>query len=292
MTQALPIAVELNGAHDLATYIQAVNAAPVLTAEDEQTLAKRYREEEDLEAARILVLSQLRYVVRVARGFVGYGLPLPDLIQEGNVGLMKAVKKYEPGRDVRLVSFAVHWIKAEIYNYVLRNWRVVKIATTKAQRKLFFNLRKSRSHLGWMKEDEIEALAKDLDVDVATVREMESRMGSPDMSFDGPLDDDDDTAGKAPQNWLVSSSETPEQMVIKADDEQNKMAGLDAALKALDDRSRDIIKSRWLGDDEKATLHQLADKYGVSAERIRQIEKRALSQMKTAFPADVVPASA
>lgn len=285
MTQSLPIAVELNAAHDLAGYLQSVNRAPVFTAEEERALAVRYNENEDLEAARSLVLSQLRNVVAVARGFVGYGLPLADLIQEGNVGLMKAVKRFDPTRDVRLVSFAVHWVKAEIYNYVLRNWRIVKVATTKSQRKLFFNLRKSRTHLGWMKDAEINALAEDLDVDPATVREMEARMTIPELSFDGPSNDSDDerAAARAPQNWLASSDASPEQLVMEADDERLRQEGLATALAALDDRSRDIVRSRWLVEDKKATLHELADRYGVSAERIRQIEKKAISQMKDAF---------
>lgn len=283
MRHTLPIPLEVNG-QGLAAYIQAVNAAPILSAEEERDLALRYREHDDLDAARQLVLSHLRHVVRVARGFMGYGLPLADLIQEGNIGLMKAVKRYDPSRDVRLVSFAVHWIRAEIYDFVLRNWRIVKVATTKAQRKLFFNLRKSRARLGWMKDDEVGALASDLDVSEDTVREMESRMSSADVPFDGG-DDNGEEGTLAPEGYLADMRYSPERLIANARAEELRRDQLNNALNALDERSRDIVQRRWLDEDEKPTLHQLADKYGVSAERIRQIEKRALQKMKNTLDA-------
>ncbi|MDA7955665.1 MAG: RNA polymerase sigma factor RpoH [Gammaproteobacteria bacterium] len=279
MTQQAPIAIHLSAAENLGTYMQAVNAAPILSAKRERELALRYRRDNDLDAARELVMSHLRYVVKVARGFVGYGLPLPDLIQEGSIGLMKAVKRYDPNRDVRLVSFAVHWIKAEIYDYVLRNWRMVKVATTKAQRKLFFNLRKSRARLGWMKEDEVERMARDLRVEKSGVRQMEARLSGRDIAFDGHADQDDDEAFLAPANRLGDSRYDPAVVVDAAEQAGETRRQLSAALARLDARSRDIVARRWLGED-KPTLHQLADEYGVSAERIRQIEKRAMKSMR------------
>ena len=278
MMKNLPIPVDVNN-QSLATYLQAVNAAPVLSAEEERELATRYHEHEDLDAARQLVVSHLRHVVKVARGFMGYGLPLPDLIQEGNIGLMKAVKRFDPSREVRLVSFAVHWIRAEIYDYVLRNWRIVKVATTKAQRKLFFNLRKSRARLGWMNDEEVESLAENLSVESGTVREMESRLSGSDISFDAGLDQDDEEAYLAPAQYMGDSRYNPERMLTESRAEASRKERLEAALGRLDDRSRDIVARRWLGE-EKPTLHQLADEYGVSAERIRQIEKRAMAKMK------------
>lgn len=280
MNQIMPIPLEIPGGQGLAQYIQAVNAAPVLSAEEERELAIRYRNDDDLEAARQLVLSQLRHVVRVARGFMGYGLPMADLIQEGNIGLMKAVKRFDPTREVRLVSFAVHWIRAEIYDFVLRNWRIVKVATTKAQRKLFFNLRKSRTRLGWMKEDEIDALAEKLDVNPATVREMESRMNSNDIAFDLLASDDNDEKNVAPAQFLSDSSNEPGLIIDQIDHENSQKEQLQTAIETLDDRSKDIVMRRWLDEDGKPTLHELADEYGISAERIRQIEKRALEKMK------------
>lgn len=280
MNQIMPIPLEIPGGQGLAQYIQAVNAAPVLSAEEERELAVRYRDDNDLDAARQLVLSQLRHVVRVARGFMGYGLPMADLIQEGNIGLMKAVKRFDPMRDVRLVSFAVHWVRAEIYDFVLRNWRIVKVATTKAQRKLFFNLRKSRTRLGWMKEDEIDALAKKLDVSLITVREMESRMNSKDVAFDLSDPDDSDEKTVAPVQFLADVSHDPGRLVDQSNLEDNQSKQLETAIQTLDDRSRDIVMRRWLDEDRKPTLHELADEYGISAERIRQIEKRALEKMK------------
>ena len=282
MTQSLPIATQLSASGGLPAYMRAVNAAPVLTAEQEYDLAIRYRDDGDLEAARELVLSHLRYVVKVARGFMGYGLPLPDLIQEGSIGLMKAVKRFDPTRDVRLVSFAVHWIRAEIYDYVLRNWRIVKVATTKAQRKLFFNLRKSRSKWGWMDGKDVARLADDLDVDTHDVREMESRLSGTDVAFDVSSDQDEDSACLTPSGYLGDSRYDPETVIGNDQYRQQQQRQLGAALEKLDERSKDIVTRRWLNDD-KPTLHDLADEYGVSAERIRQIEKRAMETMKNAI---------
>jgi RNA polymerase sigma-32 factor len=278
MTQTLPIPLDITN-QGLASYVQAVNAVPMLSSEREHELAKRFRTDGDLDAARELVVSHLRYVVRVARGFSGYGLPLADLIQEGNIGLMKAVKNFDPARRVRLVSFAVHWIRAEIYDFVLRNWRIVKVATTKAQRKLFFNLRKSKNHLGWLNQDEAEALADQLDVPTDTVLEMESRMSSSDVSFDGLDDGDDDGVMLSPAGYLPDMRYNPERLASAADSEAERRQQLDSSLDKLDERSRVIIRRRWL-EDPKSTLHELAEEYGVSAERIRQIEKRALNIMR------------
>ena len=279
MTKSLPVAIDLSIGDNLTTYMRAVNAAPILSAQRERELALRYHNEGDLEAARELVMSHLRYVVKVARGFMGYGLPLTDLIQEGSIGLMKAVKRFDPGRDVRLVSFAVHWIRAEIYDYVLRNWRMVKVATTKAQRKLFFNLRKSRARLGWMNNEEVSQLAKDLDVETKTVREMESRLSSTDVAFDAMVDQDDDERYLAPSQHLGDSRYDPEVVVSGNEQTSERSQQLASALTELDERSKDIVTRRWLSDD-KPTLHKLAGEYGVSAERIRQIEKRAMEKMK------------
>jgi len=279
MTQSLPIPMQLSANGSLTAYMQAVNAAPILTAEQEYDLAMRYRDDGDLEAARELVLSHLRYVVKVARGFMGYGLPLPDLIQEGSIGLMKAVKRFDPTRDVRLVSFAVHWIRAEIYDYVLRNWRIVKVATTKAQRKLFFNLRKSRSKWGWMDSADVTHLADNLDVEPGTVREMESRLSGTDVTFDPSADQDEDSASLAPAQYLGDSRYDPEVVIGNNQYRQQRQQQLGVALTRLDERSKDIVTRRWLSDD-KPTLHDLADEYGVSAERIRQIEKQAMKTMK------------
>jgi len=276
----LPVSVPAG--ENLGAYMQAVNAAPLLSLQRERELALKYRNDGDLDAARELVLSHLRYVVKVARGFMGYGLPLTDLIQEGSVGLMKAVKRYDPNRDVRLVSFAVHWIRAEIYDYVLRNWRMVKVATTKAQRKLFFNLRKSRARLGWMNNDEVAQLAAELNVEESAVRQMESRLAGADIAFDGDADADDDAAYLAPAQHLGDSRYDPAVVVGDAQQERRSRAQLAAAMAELDERSRDIVARRWLGDD-KPTLHDLAAQYGVSAERIRQIEKRAMQKMRAAM---------
>jgi len=269
----------------LDAYIGAVHQIPVLTVEEEQALAQRFREEDDLEAARELVMSHLRFVVHVARGYNGYGLPLGDLIQEGNIGLMKAVKRFDPDVGVRLVSFAVHWIRAEMHEFILKNWRIVKVATTKAQRKLFFNLRKSKTRLGWMNAEEVSAVAKDLNVSEREVLEMESRLSGRDIGFDAPGDEDDDHAPPSPVSYLMAGDEDPSQAYERADSEDNQLELLREGLAGLDQRSRDIIKRRWLDADSKITLQELADEYGVSAERIRQIEANALKKMKALFAA-------
>ncbi|MBI3899794.1 MAG: RNA polymerase sigma factor RpoH [Gammaproteobacteria bacterium] len=279
MTYALPIALDLRPERGLSAYVRTVNAVPVLSVEEERHLARRLHKYNDLDAARQLILANLRHVVRIARGFSGYGLPQADLIQEGNVGLMKAVKHYDPAHEVRLMSFAVHWIRAEIYDYVLRNWRIVKVATTKAQRKLFFNLRKSRERLGWMRRGEVDALAENLDVAPETVQEMESRMASVDVPFDGEVETDDDTFHAAPSGYLQDMRYNPEVVATKSSQENARDEQLKSALSSLDTRSRDIIQRRWL-DEQKPTLHDLAREYGVSAERIRQIEAKALTVMK------------
>lgn len=269
----------------LDAYIGAVHQIPVLTVDDEQTLARRFRDEEDLDAARELVHSHLRFVVHVARGYNGYGLQLGDLIQEGNIGLMKAVKRFDPEMGVRLVSFAVHWIRAEMHEFILKNWRIVKVATTKAQRKLFFNLRKSKTRLGWMNAAEVSAVAKDLNVSEREVLEMESRLSGRDIGFDAPSDEDDDHAPPSPGAYLKTQEEDPSQVYERADSEGNELELLREGMAGLDKRSRDIIARRWLDDENKVTLQELADEYGVSAERIRQIEANALKKMKALFAA-------
>jgi RNA polymerase sigma-32 factor len=265
-------------------YITAVHQIPVLTLDEEQALARRYTSENDLDAAKRLVLSHLRFVVHVARGYNGYGLQLSDLIQEGNIGLMKAVKRFDPEMGVRLVSFAVHWIRAEMHEFILRNWRIVKIATTKAQRKLFFNLRKSKKRLGWMNAKEVQAVAKDLGVPVADVLEMESRLSGHDMAFDAPTDSDED-AKPAPVAYLIDNGADPYDTLESEDQEESDLDSLKRGLAKLDSRSRDIIQRRWLRDENKSTLQELADEYGVSAERIRQIEVNAMKKMRTLFAA-------
>ena len=269
----------------LDAYIGAVHQIPVLTVDEEQALARRYRDGEDLDAARELVHSHLRFVVHVARGYNGYGLQLGDLIQEGNIGLMKAVKRFDPDVGVRLVSFAVHWIRAEMHEFILKNWRIVKVATTKAQRKLFFNLRKSKTRLGWMNDAEVTAVAADLNVSKREVLEMESRLSGRDIGFDAPAGDDDDHSPPAPGAYLMTQDEDPSQAYERADSEGNKLELLREGMAGLDKRSRDIVVRRWLGDENKVTLQELADEYGVSAERIRQIEANALKKMKTLFAA-------
>lgn len=264
-------------------YIQAVNRIPMLTAAEERQYANEYRKHNNLEAARRLVLSHLRLVVSIARNYLGYGLPHADLIQEGNIGLMKAVKRFDPEQNVRLVSYAIHWIKAEIHEYILRNWRMVKVATTKAQRKLFFNLRKNKKRLGWMNAAEVSTVAKDLGVPEATVREMESRLSGRDIGFEAPADADDD-AKPAPAAFLVDDGADPYENVADEDYADNQMQTLSDALSHLDERSRNIIQRRWL-DDDKATLQDLADEYGVSAERIRQVEANAMKKMRGLFVA-------
>ena len=268
----------------LDAYIGAVHRIPMLSSEDEQVLARDYRERGDLEAAKALVVAHLRFVVHVARGYSGYGLPLGDLIQEGNIGLMKAVKRFDPDMGVRLVSFAVHWIRAEMHEYILRNWRIVKVATTKAQRKLFFNLRKSKKRLGWLNAEEVRVVAKDLGVPEATVLEMEARMNNYDVAFDAPADADDD-APPAPALYLEDHGADPYRTLAEADQEGRDLDSLQHALGRLDARAQDIIRRRWLDADSKITLQDLADEYGVSAERIRQIESAALKKMRASFAA-------
>ncbi len=272
------------GTGSLDAYIQEVNKIPMLTLEEEQDLANRYRDDDDLEAARRLVLAHLRFVVHVAKGYSGYGLQLGDLVQEGNIGLMKAVKRFDPDREVRLVSFAVHWIRAEMHEFILRNWRIVKVATTKAQRKLFFNLRKNKKRLGWLNQKEVNMVAEKLGVKPEVVMEMESRLSGQDIGFDLSSDDDDDKPKVTPAAFLVNASESPEDTVIEDDLKSQSLSLLYSGLDQLDDRSRDIINSRWLTDD-KSTLQTLADRYGVSAERIRQLEVNAMNKMKASVSA-------
>ena len=262
---------------DLQGYLRAVQAFPFLSADEERELATRFRRDDDLEAAWRLVTSHLRYVAKVARGYRGYGLPQEDLIQEGNIGLMKAVKRFDPAVGVRLVSFAMHWIRAEIHEFVLRNWRIVKVATTKAQRKLFFNLRSAKKRLGWMNHQEVEEVAADLGVPSRTVLEMEQRLHARDTSFDLPVDADGDVA--APSGWIEDRRFEPEQQVEAEEWEASSTRSLYEALETLDDRSRSILTRRWL-QEEKSTLQELADEYGVSAERIRQIEKNAMKKLR------------
>lgn len=278
-TSLQPINVLAPG-QNLNAYIQTVNSFSVLSAEEEKKLAEELYYHEDLEAARRLVLAHLRFVVHIAKSYAGYGLSQADLIQEGNVGLMKAVKRFNPEKGVRLVSFAVHWIKAEMHEFILRNWRIVKVATTKAQRKLFFNLRGQKKRLAWLTNDEAKAVAADLNVDVKNVREMEGRLAAFDAGFDAGVDDDDDTAYQAPANYLEDKRYDPSVMLENADWAESSVSGLELAMEKLDDRSRDIIQKRWLSDD-KSTLHDLAAQYGVSAERIRQLEKNAMKKVKT-----------
>lgn len=267
---------------DLSAYIQSVGSIPVLSAERERELAEDLFYHGNVEAARQLVMSHLRFVVHIAKSYKGYGLAQADLIQEGNVGLMKAVKRFDPEKGVRLVSFAVHWIKAEIHEYVLRNWRIVKIATTKAQRKLFFNLRSAKKQLSWLSNDEVHAVAADLGVDVAEVRRMEGRLSSVDVGFDA--DTDDERGPVAPVHYLEDHSADPALLLESDDLEESNHQNLSLALSELDERSRDILQSRWLGDS-KATLHDLADRYGVSAERIRQLEQAAMKKLRAAMEA-------
>ena len=261
-------------------YIRNAQAFPMLTAEEEREYGYALSEHGDLKAAQKLIMSHLRFVIRIARGYQGYGLPMADLVQEGNVGLMKAVKRFSPDHNVRLVSFAVHWIRAEIHEYVLKNWRIVKVATTKAQRKLFFNLRSSKKRLGWFSQAEVEGVAKDLGVKPETVLEMESRLSNYDMAFDATSDDDDD-AMIAPSTYLASPTHDPAQQLESSDWSDQRSQALTESLNILDDRSRDILMSRWMNEESKATLHELAAKYGVSAERIRQLEKNAMKKIRT-----------
>jgi len=263
----------------LDAYLDRVGRIPVLSREEERELAVRFHRDNDLEAARQLVLSHLRFVVHIARGYTGYGLPIGDLIQEGNVGLMKAVKRFDPSLNVRLVSFAVHWVRAEIHEYVLRNWRLVKVATTKAQRKLFFNLRRLKKNLSWLSGEETRAVANDLGVSPAEVSEMEQRLSARDLSFDPAPDTEEDENAFSPAAYLPAPEADPAERVEADEWETDSSERLRAAMGRLDERSRDILERRWIGED-KATLHQLADKYGVSAERIRQIESNALTKLR------------
>ena len=269
---------------NLAAYVQAVGSIAVLSPERERELAEDLYYNDNLDAARELVMSHLRFVVHIARSYSGYGLAEADLIQEGNVGLMKAVKRFNPEKGVRLVSFAVHWIKAEMHEYIRRNWRIVKVATTKAQRKLFFNLRSQKKSLSWLSADEAQAVADDLGVDVREVQRMEGRLASRDVAYDLPGDTDDDDAWQAPQHYLEDRSADPALEVEAGDWQQNSEQQLHAALADLDERSRDILAQRWLAE-EKSTLHELADQYGVSAERIRQLEQNAMKKLRAAIAA-------
>ena len=277
--QSMALPVPHNGS--IEGYIQAVSTIDMLSADEERELAVRLREDEDIDAARKLVMSHLRFVVHIAKSYSGYGLPQADLIQEGNIGLMKAVKRFDPSVGVRLVSFAVHWIKAEIHEFVLKNWRIVKVATTKAQRKLFFNLRKAKKRLGWFSHEEVQTVANELGVSTKEVLQMEARMSSQDQAFDLSADDDEN-GSFAPVQYLEDKSEDVESSVINDDWDANATKRLYSAMKTLDDRSQDIIETRWLADD-KTTLQDLADKYQVSAERVRQIEKNAMKKLQAAM---------
>ncbi|HEY3589962.1 MULTISPECIES: RNA polymerase sigma factor RpoH [Buttiauxella] len=270
---------------NLESYIRAANSWPMLTAEEEKELAEKLHYQGDLEAAKRLILSHLRFVVHIARNYSGYGLPQADLIQEGNIGLMKAVRRFNPEVGVRLVSFAVHWIKAEIHEYVLRNWRIVKVATTKAQRKLFFNLRKTKQRLGWFNQDEVEMVANELGVSSKDVREMESRMAAQDMTFDMGNDDDSDSAPMAPVLFLQDKSSNFADGIEDDNWESHAADKLSDAMLGLDERSQDIIRARWLDEENKSTLQELADRYGVSAERVRQLEKNAMKKLRMAIEA-------
>ena len=267
---------------DLQAYINSVHSIGVLTSEEEKKLAEDLYYRNDLDAARKLVLAHLRFVIYVAKTYSGYGLPEADLIQEGNVGLMKAIRKFNPEMGVRLVSFAVHWVKAEIHEYVLKNWKIVKIATTKPQRKLFFNLRSKKKGLGWLTEEEAEAMAKDLGVKPSEVREMEKRLSGTDMPFDPLVDSDDDEASYSPSQYLEDEDADPADIFAKESLDETNTSQLYEAINQLDDRSRDILQDRWLAD-EKLTLHELAEKYDISAERVRQIEKNAMKKVKQSF---------
>ena len=274
---------QLSQGADLNVYMQNISTIPVLSAEEERGLADAYFYDENLDAARQLVLSHLRFVMHIAKSYNGYGLPISDLVQEGNVGLMKAVKRFDPERGVRLISFAVHWIKAEMHEYILRNWRIVKVATTKAQRKLFFNLRSAKKRLSWLTQDEAKQIADELGVDITEVKNMEGRLSAFDLGFDGPDEDNEDNHFSAsPALYLEDSSHDPASLLEKADWQESNTSGLYTALADLEPRSREILQRRWL-NEEKSTLHELADEFGVSAERIRQLEKNAMNKVKAAL---------
>jgi RNA polymerase sigma-32 factor len=274
---ALPISLNSNNFDSSLNVIGQTNK---LNAEEEHILALRYRDEDDIEAAKQLVMANLRFVAHVARGYSGYGLPLSDIVQEGNIGLMKAVKRFNPDMGVRLVSFAVHWIRAEIHEYVIKNWRIVKVATTKSQRKIFFNLRKSKKNLGWLSKDEAEAIAENLNVDLKTVYEMETRLDGKDMAFDLPEDSNEESFG-SPVTYLEQHNADPALLLEKSDWQDHKESLLSNAINNLDERSQDIVTNRWLSE-KKMTLHELAERYSVSAERIRQLEKNAMNKLKGA----------
>jgi RNA polymerase sigma-32 factor len=278
--QNLPVPVD-----SLDSYIQAVNRMPMLSVEEEQELAQRLRLRDDLDAAQRLIMAHLRFVVHIARGYVGYGLPLGDLIQEGNVGLMKAVKRFDPAHGVRLVSFAVHWIRAEIHEFILRNWRIVKVATTKAQRKLFFKLRGAKKRLGWLNGEEVNTVARELGVSPEHVLEMESRLSGHDISFDPApeTEGDDESETYAPSAYLRDEQDNPAEALEQADWEEQTTSRLSEAMARLDPRSRDIVQRRWLNDD-KPTLHDLAAEYHISAERIRQLESNAMKKLRACLP--------
>ena len=285
MTMALTVAPTVNlpsATGNLDRYLQTIRTIELLSEEEEQQLARRLRDHDDIEAAQKLILAHLRFVVHIARSYSGYGLPMNDIVQEGNIGLMKAVKRFDPDVGVRLISFAVHWIRAEIHEFVIRNWRIVKVATTKAQRKLFFKLRSAKKELTWFTADEIKAVAEDLGVEQKTVIEMESRMSGQDTSFDLPAGSDDEDRLTAPANWLMQENADPATLVEAENQLSNNHEHLVSALATLDERSQDIVQRRWL-EDNKPTLHELADEYSVSAERIRQIEKNALKKLQKAM---------
>ena len=279
MNKALQTMEWMTPGANLNAYIQGTATVPILSLDEEKSLGEALYYEDDLDAARKLVMSHLRFVVHIARSYNGYGLPLADLIQEGNVGLMKAVRRFNPEKGVRVVSFAVHWIKAEIHEFILSNWRIVKIATTKSQRKLFFNLRSAKKELQWLSADEAKAVAEDLGVEVKDVMEMEMRLTSRDATFDAPADDDEEGVAYSPSLYLESKGADPAELIENNDFEDDNNSRLAEAVKSLDDRSQSILQRRWL-DDKKATLHQLADEYGVSAERIRQLEKNAMKKVR------------
>ncbi|MDC9729212.1 MAG: RNA polymerase sigma factor RpoH [Methyloprofundus sp.] len=279
MSDSLALPISLNS-NNFDSSLNVIGQTNKLNAEEEQALALRYRDEGDLEAAKQLVMANLRFVAHVARGYNGYGLPLSDIVQEGNIGLMKAVKRFNPDMGVRLVSFAVHWIRAEIHEYVIKNWRIVKVATTKSQRKIFFNLRKSKKKLGWLSKDEAEAIAENLNVDLKTVYEMETRLDGKDMAFDLPEDSSEESFG-SPVTYLEQHNADPALLLENEDWQGHKESLLSNAINNLDERSQDIVTSRWLSE-KKMTLHELADRYNVSAERIRQLEKNAMNKIKGA----------
>lgn len=285
MSKALQTMEWMAPGGNLNAYIQGTATVPMLTLDEERALGEALYYKEDLDAARRMVMAHLRFVVHIARSYNGYGLPLADLIQEGNVGLMKAVRRFNPEKGVRLVSFAVHWIKAEIHEFILRNWRIVKIATTKAQRKLFFNLRGAKKRLSWLSNDEAHAIADDLGVNVKDVQQMEGRLSSYDLGFDAPADADDEKASNAPAYYLEDHSTDPSLAVEEKQWAGQQASSLQSAMSVLDERSLDILQARWLNEENKATLHELAAKYDVSAERIRQLEKNAMKKLKAAMAA-------